>query len=356
MKKAINEFLAWWAAGLAYFIPQRLKTPRKRLSAYVLATPAEDGFDLEYIASNTPADEPPKRLAIRAGSERESVRAWLADTRISKAPIVFRMPNDDVLSRRMTVPAVPLDQVRSMLEFEIDRQTPFSGKQVYFDFSLIAGGSNSRQLEFELGVSPRALVDGLVERLEKWGICPQVIDTDGIRYDETGFNLREPDATSEGNDNKRNLFLYAAVACAIIATPCLLSYYRAETRIHELESMEREVRVQAMDVNALRKTRDDLDDQRKFMGALQSTGPNPLQIIDELTRLLPDDSWIIRFEIKNKDIIIQGESANASALIQVLQDSSLMTAPRFMSPITVNAASGKERFRIAMSIAEGDPA
>lgn len=357
MSGVINEFATWWGEGLASCVPKRLKTPRKqRLPAYLLVTPSAGGFELEYVAGKTSNDSGPRRLQISAESEHQSVRAWLADTLGSNAPVILRLPGDSVLRRRMSAPKVTPDKVRSMLEFEIDRQTPFSKDKVYFDFRLVNGNGEAEKLDLELGVVPRAVVDDLIERLARWDIHPQIVDSDDIRYDEHGFNLRGPDTGSGARNKKRSIVVYAALACAAIGALCSVPYYRTEMRINELQSIEKEVRAQAAEVAALKKTRDELDDQRRFIGELQTQGSDPLQIIDELTRLLPDDSWIMRFEMKDDNVTIQGESSSASSLIQLLQDSSLVDQPHFVSPITLNTASGKERFRISMSLVDGDPA
>ena len=67
-----------------------------------------------------------------------------------------------------------------------------------------------------------------------------------------------------------------------------------------------------------------------------------VQILDDVTRLLPDDTWLTQLEIKTngrgkeaqRDLLIRGESANAGRLVTMLEDSRLFTQAAPRSPTT----------------------
>jgi Fimbrial assembly protein (PilN) len=65
-------------------------------------------------------------------------------------------------------------------------------------------------------------------------------------------------------------------------------------------------------------------------------------VVDEVSRVLPDDTWLTQFEMKSlakgketqREILVRGETANAGRLVQLVEESPLFaqTAPR--SPTT----------------------
>ena len=77
-----------------------------------------------------------------------------------------------------------------------------------------------------------------------------------------------------------------------------------------------------------------------------------LELIDELTRLLPDDTWITRLEMNGSEVHIQGQSPAAAALIPLLESSDSLQNARFRSPVTQQPLSDTERFHLSAEIQE----
>jgi general secretion pathway protein L len=79
--------------------------------------------------------------------------------------------------------------------------------------------------------------------------------------------------------------------------------------------------------------------------------PLALAYIEDLSRLLPDNTWVQQFDLrtagKAREVQISGESASASKLIELLEQSTLLqnAAPR--GPFTRGSQPGTERFLIA---------
>ena len=75
--------------------------------------------------------------------------------------------------------------------------------------------------------------------------------------------------------------------------------------------------------------------------------------MNALARLIPDQAYVTRLQIRDGGIVLVGHADKASALIGVLERSPLFTSPRFQSPLTRDPRTGKERFQIAVDLAEG---
>jgi general secretion pathway protein L len=69
-----------------------------------------------------------------------------------------------------------------------------------------------------------------------------------------------------------------------------------------------------------------------------------------LSQLLPNDTWLTHLKYINNKLNIQGQSPSASALIGVMEASSLFSNARFVSPLTQDKKTGFERFQISVEV------
>lgn len=70
-----------------------------------------------------------------------------------------------------------------------------------------------------------------------------------------------------------------------------------------------------------------------------------LEILLELTKVLPKNAWVRNLSISRNDLEIEGTAASASDLIPLLENSPLFENVGLASPV-VKGSEGKERFRI----------
>jgi predicted transcriptional regulator len=79
--------------------------------------------------------------------------------------------------------------------------------------------------------------------------------------------------------------------------------------------------------------------------------PGALAFIEDLSRLLPDNTWVQQFDLrtagKGREVQITGETVSSSRLIELLEQSTLLqnSAPR--GTVTRGSQPGTERFMIA---------
>ena len=66
-----------------------------------------------------------------------------------------------------------------------------------------------------------------------------------------------------------------------------------------------------------------------------------MQVLEDVTRILPDDTWLTQFELHSgrgkdapREITLRGESANAGRLVSMLEESKLFTQAAPRSPTT----------------------
>jgi Tfp pilus assembly protein PilN len=80
----------------------------------------------------------------------------------------------------------------------------------------------------------------------------------------------------------------------------------------------------------------------------------PMELLDELTRLLPEDAWLQQLQFDGSAVNLGGTAASASAVLQALTESNRLESPQFLSAIT-RTQDGKEGFRIGARLRAANP-
>jgi general secretion pathway protein L len=123
----------------------------------------------------------------------------------------------------------------------------------------------------------------------------------------------------------------------------------------ELTSTTEEIKRQKPEVEAverLQKQKEGLAKEVAELEKFRSEEASKIEMLKELTRLLPDTAWIWNLKYNGKEIDISGYADSASDLIPLLDKSPLFEKVEFLTPVTrerlmrPEGPQEKERFRI----------
>jgi general secretion pathway protein L len=73
-------------------------------------------------------------------------------------------------------------------------------------------------------------------------------------------------------------------------------------------------------------------------------------VLDELTKVLPDNTYVTELHLTNDKAQIVGVSADASSLIPLIEQSGLFKNATFSAPTTSSVSDRSERFHIETQI------
>ena len=76
-----------------------------------------------------------------------------------------------------------------------------------------------------------------------------------------------------------------------------------------------------------------------------------VELIDEISRILPDHTWIARLDLSDDELQIQGQSSASSSLIGIIESSPWFENARFGSPVVQIAGTETDRFHITATVA-----
>ena len=130
--------------------------------------------------------------------------------------------------------------------------------------------------------------------------------------------------------------------------------YQDELNILRAEVKKRKPEVQA--VESLRQQREELFRESSDLEKIRAGEVSKMEILKELTQILPPTVWIWSFKVTGKEIEISGFADSASDLIPRLDRSPLFEKVEFLAPVTkerekrMGEEKERERFKIKMRI------
>jgi general secretion pathway protein L len=348
----IPRFFSWWGRELVALLPARWRALlAERSDALLLESQGSElvlwrqsgtrCVELGRIALNEPAEVQKSTYA--------QLRRRIDDPDL---PQFFCIRSERTLRRTISLPAAAEDSLRQVLAFEMDRQTPFKAEQVYFDYRVRARTAAERNLQVELTVVPRAQLDQELAVLQGSGALLDGVDcwSAGSGSMRAGLNLLPPERRLKRKNLRLRMNLaLGAAALVLLVTVMLQSLANREAALAAMTQDVEKAQNEAKQVMQLRRTLEDTIGSANFLSRKKHETPLMVVLLNELTKRLPDDTYLERVSVDEKNRIeMQGLSSDASRLIALLQKSDLLTNPSVQGTIQPDPRTKKDRFNITL--------
>lgn len=269
------------------------------------------------------------------------------------------LPEELVLLRSLKVPLAAEPELDSVIALEVSTGSPFAADDTSCGYLVLEKTDES--LEIALAISSRSAVMAHIaqqygshdtQAYEVWApiVEQEYGDGEETPADEQFVVLS---GFAEPARQQRNLARMKRVAgmaayCALVLV--LIFGVAAGNKYLELQRVEAmQADIQARAANAL-KMREQLASSKELIAAAQALSaslPPPYEEFRRLTEALDSDTWLQSADIRGARIKIEGESGNATAVMQLLLDNPAYTDVE--SPVAFKKVrSGKERFVFSM--------
>lgn len=351
----VRGFLSWWKRSLLAWLPRSWRSAlgfdRGRLLLQV--------HDGQLLISLDDADGIRElvRLPALAGSESvaDSVLPLLG-AKLQELPRWLVLPAAATLRRRMLLPAAAGERLRDVVGFEIDRQTPFTSETVVYDARVLGRREPDGQVDAELIAVPRTALAGTEAALGDLGgslAGIDVLDRDGHPL---GVNLLATSQRRTQSDPwaRWNLLLFVI---AVLATAALL-WQLLDNRRKAADAFEVTARAEidkARKVSEQRQQLVDIVEGQAFLDQTRAGRPTSVEVLDEMTKRLPDTTYIEKFALESDRITLIGRSSEASELIGKLEGSKLWKGPALTGALQPDARSGRDIFTLTAELAVTRP-
>ena len=348
----LPRFFAWWGHELVALLPARWRALlAERAEALLLET---RGDQLVVWRQTGAACAEAASVALDAdAAERKAavdrVRAQIDDPNLRA---FYCIAPGRALRREFTLPAAAENNLRQVLAFEMDRQTPFKADQVYFDYRVAAREQSARNLAITLIVVPRAPLDADLAKLAAGMLRLDGVDCwrEGPGSGRMGLNLLPLERRPRRSNPRLRLNLgLAASAVVLLVTVMLLSLANREAALAAMNTQVEKAQNAAKQVNGLKKTLQDSIAAANFLNRRKQETPLMVSLLADLSQRLPDDTYLERLAVDEKSKIdVQGLSDNTAKLTERLRESTVVENPSFQGNIQQDPRTHKDRFNMTL--------
>jgi general secretion pathway protein L len=245
--------------------------------------------------------------------------------------VILRLPAAALLERPVTLPLAAERDPERVLGYEMERLTPFTADEVYWGYSVEARDRARNRLSLRLSFVPRIQVNELIDTLSDCAGRPSLIEAD------TASGPRSIRLQHDRPTGRAALFTArnAAYGLAGLAALVLISPFLRQSldmaavqgrldamqpRIHVVDQLRRRIAGAGAGGEAV------VNETRRVGDALGA--------LAAVTEILPDDSYLTEFTMRERKMTLSGLSASAPKLISALSSDPRVKNPAFTAPVT----------------------
>jgi general secretion pathway protein L len=327
----LASFFSWWIARISELLPA---------SWTRAGAGAPDGI----VVDMGPGTD--LSVSLRRKGREQAITLDIAARLAARRSVYLRPPPGAVLEKHHTVPTGPWRELAQLLRYEIARITPFTANDLFWRWDGRPKAADKSRTDVTLTLIPKDVVIPALHLLQTAGIQP--------RFLETGAAERPRLVAIEDETGRRTnhlLFRGLAWTCAALAAVALvLPVLRQELAIHATNVAIDDLQPSIRQVEALRRgmTADGAE-QKVLAQEMERTG-DLLQILATVTNILPDDTYLTEFSLRDRQMTLGGRSAAAARLITALSANPAIRDAVFAAPVIRIEGATTDVFSIRASV------
>jgi len=252
-----------------------------------------------------------------------------------------------VLGKEVFIPECAEEEIAAFVGMEVGASSPFVEQDTLYGWKLL--GRENGAIRLLIVISSWTLVNENVDydgyeagTHEIWA----EVEGEYISFITTATITRKERETSGA---KRLGFMALLAVCLLI----VIGVIPAGVKFLEMQKVREFYSVAESRAVAPAQYRHELNVNSQLISdlvKLEAEAHDPLLEIGRLSKLLPDDAFVSSMTMGGGKIRINGAANSVTHLIQVLSSSAAFEKVESTSAIIRNAATGKERFSIIISL------
>jgi general secretion pathway protein L len=335
-----QRFVRWWLSGLAEVVPAawlhwaeqeaapKLTVWREQQMVVCRLTSASGVVDARFPAADFAA---------------ATLETWLAEKGLGRDEVTLGpvIPQGLFFRRELRVPKAALDALPRILDQEVLRRTPFQLSEIWHAATDAAGGTNDIASMYHWIIRR----DRAEAALAEFGL--KISDVDFLATGEAGAQTFPViDFRTAGDEDPawapRAVRLLAVVALVAVVCGLAAFEWRQASVAATIETALAEAR------QGVQSGRDGIDPAGRLLAMKSDVGV--LEVWDELSRILPDHTFLTESRMADGKLTLSGFSADAAKLVRIIDQSPLFSGAALTAAITPDANEHKERFSISFKV------
>lgn len=347
----VRRFFLWWGKELSFWIPEKLKKFLSDKTGYVVMVVREE--TIKIIQLNGDHKKTLVELPFNTQGLTQCHKLLEDNIELSKAHLLLRLNSQQAIKKTIYLPtAAAKENIQQVIAFEMNKYTPFDSEQVYFAVRSLEKEGNG-QIKVEIVLTPKETLDAIYLQLNGAEIYPDIVDYDELandfEADLTTYNLLPEWERPVKNKIVQTItwllgFTLIALIVAVLVFPV---WHEAQM----VDVLKQEIRILEKDTRFVRGQQLEIDrvfDETEQLINVKAGSPVMIELLNELSQLIGNDTWLKHLKLKDGRLQIQGQSSTAEVLIGILEKSPFFSNVRFVSPLTQDKRTGLERFQISM--------
>lgn len=336
VSQALGEFLRWWKQQLLECVPESMRARMAQARRPAMWSATDDRF---WPAAAALGDSKP--FAHSATAQRGG------------GDVALIVGEANGFRRDVELPLAVESRLAQVLGYEIDRLTPLRASELYYDFRIKDRNPATGVCTVELVAAPRSRVAPMLDAARQRNLnvmrlllSPSDVDTPLDLLATT--RSADENADRYGWVNPALLALCAVLALALVVAPL----WQMRQQVIDLMPVETSARADAEIASAMQRQLEKQIAEYNLPLARKHAAPLAIQVLDDLSKRLPEDTWAQSLEIRSvpnqkiREIVLQGETGSGGKLLQIVQESPLIKDPAFKATMT-RVTPAAERFHIA---------
>jgi general secretion pathway protein L len=352
LRQKLATFWRWWTTEISRLLPEQLSLLRAGAGAPLLAVEGDEVLLLDQQGA-APPDRRVLAAALDEARRKSAVRSLLERAGETRGRARVALGREEALVRRVTLPAATEENLSQVLAFEMDRLSPFRAEEVYFDHRVVSRDATAGQIVVELAMARRDLVDARVQQLRAMDVSVQGVSLrDDAARGAEAFDLLPSEQRGARETRRERLVRFGLIGAvvALFLLSLVLPVWKKRQEVLAQHPQVAKAKQEAESTDAIVRELEKQAADYNFLLAKKYANYPAAAYLEEITRLMPDNTWIQQMDLKTagkvREIQLTGETPSSSKLIELFEQSKVLqnAAPR--GTVTRGAGPGTERFMI----------
>lgn len=355
LNRRVSGFWQWWTGELNAMVPKRLKMAFAGDAS--LVDVVVDANALVHVKANGATLQELKRVTL-PDNDANAMRAAIEDlVKSSGRDIRLLVPPAEVLRKKIVLPLATEENLLDVVGFDMDRQTPFTADQVYYGARILNRNATRERLDVSVAVVPRAVLELHMSQLRAAGVfVHSIVVADEIAAAASPTELLPKSAEPSrrwSNMQRLNVGLIVCGLLFALAAVVLPIWQKRET-VKELIPLTAKVGAEYKVTQKIADEYTRLANEYNFIAAKKHGQYPTVMLLDEITKISPDTTWIQNFELKSlaktRELQLTGEAVAVSKVIESLEQTAFLQNTAQRSQTRQGSRPNIEFFTLASEV------
>lgn len=263
----------------------------------------------------------------------------------------IKIDRNMVLSKIIALPKNTQENLHEVVQYEMDRYTPFQAEDVYFDCVVEGKTENDDLIKVQLYVIKKEILQPIVNFIKEKNIrlnYIDIIDPNNSENSISNINLLRSYKSKASRNGTIQKLMWLVIGLIFLTafTPIVINYIYINKLEKELEALQPKI-------NEVKKLQKEYENMLSHVGYLvekKERYPSIIKLLDAITQATPDHTFVKRLTLEEGSLTLQGLSQSASELIPILDEIGLFKDIRFTAPVTQSGDNNLERYSISATL------